>query len=122
MKQLSFFNQFTGQTVTPSPRQLALKPGDYYAITRPTVALVDALGLAEIYDNVPTVYGHIITNEPQPGYFLVRGFSQWCPDGELGTFNICEATTHPLTPQQFEAARAAGWPKEIPPHSATAEE
>ncbi|GIK36603.1 MAG: hypothetical protein BroJett011_04360 [Chloroflexota bacterium] len=119
-EQLTFFNALTGQTVTAQDWQLQLKPGDYYAIERPTAATVDAKGRVNYFDDVPTVYGQIITNiaeKDEPaykfGHFLVRGFSQWCPEGELGLFNICEATRQ-LTEAQFNAARAAGWPQEVP--------
>ena len=120
MNQLAFFNYVTGETVTAQDWQVQLQVGDYYAIEQPTAA-AGVPGDWEVFSDAPTVYGQIITNtaeedEPayKPGFFLVRGFSAWCPEGELGLFNICEATRQ-LTEAQFNAARAADWPDEIPP-------
>ncbi|MCB0190597.1 MAG: hypothetical protein KDJ65_01490 [Anaerolineae bacterium] len=108
---MKFTNLITGQQVTAKDWQLALKPGDYYLIKSPYVGDQNYTG--------PTIYGEIITNTPEEGeppyeegFFLVRGYSQWCPDGELGMFSIVDATRQ-ITKEEFELARQQGWPKEI---------
>lgn len=125
MNQLSFFDDNLlfalpgGRVVAPAEWQLQLKPGDYYLIERPILRIVNPAGQVERTEG-PAVYGQIVTNQPhpkepvyKPGYFLVRAYSTWCPDGELGTFHISEAT-RPLTAAEFEAARAASWPDSPP--------
>lgn len=97
---MKFTHILTGQEVEATTWQMALKAGDYYCIEG---------------ELMPTVYGHIITNEAEegeppyrPGFFLVRGYSEWCPQGELGMFCIVDAT-RPLSPEEFAQARANGW-------------
>ncbi|MCB0207699.1 MAG: hypothetical protein KDJ52_00125 [Anaerolineae bacterium] len=111
---MNFYNRITGQTVTPEPWQLELKVGDHYIIKQPKFWVGDEVGIA------PTCYGEIITNTPEEdeppypnGFFLVRAFSQWCPEGELGMFCIIEATRQ-ITKEKFEQARLQGWPTEDP--------
>jgi|GEM_PF-1105235 len=111
--QLTFTNILTGETVVPNDWKRRLKPGDYYAIEPPTTATGE-MTQGKInwttFDDLPTVYGHIESDEDcEPGFFWVRGYSQWCPDGELGLLNICEPTRQ-LTAEEFNQAQAAGWP------------
>jgi hypothetical protein len=117
---MKFKNAITGQIVEAQNWQLKLKAGDYYMIKQPPIFTQNEKGQWEEHRG-PTIYGEIITNEPeedeppyQPGFFLVRGYSQWAPTGELGEFCIIDAT-YPLTKEQFDAARAAGWPIHLPP-------
>jgi len=105
---MEFRNMITGQAVRPAPWQLDLKIGDYYTIAAPTAAMGDGEHF-EVFDDMPPVYGEIVDDEEcAPGYFLARGYSAWCPDGELGILNICEPTRR-LTAEEFTAARARGW-------------
>ena len=100
---MTFVNLITGERLEPQPWQEALAVGDYYLIETP---------LGQVGDHTftcPSVYGCILQPVPGPGFFLVRAHSRWCAWGELGLFNICEATRQ-LTEAEFEAARAAGWP------------
>lgn len=110
---MQFINIFTAQTVTPAGWQLALKPGDYYCIAQPVVAIVDlATGVAENYglNDVPAVYGRIEKPIPNaPGNFWVKAYSQWSPKGESGLMCICDPT-HLLTEEEFSQAKANGWP------------
>jgi len=104
-QQQSFINLLTGQAVEPAEWQLALAVGDYYLNDRPVVAINGGMFL----DDVPNIYGEIVSSEGcRPGMFITRGYSQWCPEGELGLFHICEATRQ-LTADEFEAARKEGW-------------
>ena len=106
---MKFYNQITRQIIYPAAWQLDLKVGDYYCIENPQGAVGD-----EIFAG-PTIYGQIESDKdiPRPGFFWVHGYSQWAPTGELGLFNICEATRL-LTEEEFKAARAAHWPLELP--------
>lgn len=104
---MKFFNIVTGQYIEPTDWQLQLKVGDYYINEQATAGMLTSETLT-IYNDMPNVYGQIVEAD-EPGYFLVRAYSQWCPEGELGMFNICDATRK-LTPQEFEQARANDWP------------
>lgn len=106
---MKFQNIITGQWIEATDWQLALKAGDFYCIEQPQLYAGGETSAG------PTIYGQIITNTPEddeplyrPGFFLVRGFSQWCPKGELGEFCIADATRQ-LSHEEFERARAAGW-------------
>lgn len=112
---MKFRNTITGELIKAAPWQLALKAGDYYCIDAPTVMMQNETGDFDHFP-APTVYGEIITSQAEedeppyrPGRFLVRGFSQWSPEGELGEFCIVDATRQ-LTQAEFEEARASGWP------------
>jgi hypothetical protein len=105
---MEFYNFVTGQTVTAQPWQLELKPGDYYCIETPGAAFIDEVGVQDLGD-VPTVYGRIERADDEESFFLVRAYSQACPDGETGLMSACEPTRK-LTEAEFEAARLAGWP------------
>lgn len=116
---MKFKNTITGEWVEATDWQLALKAGDYYCIAQPLVTMPNESDGWDVTLG-PTVYGQIITNEPEreepaylPGYFLVRTFSQWCPEGEMGGFCIVDATRQ-LTPAEFEHARSEGWPGDPP--------
>lgn len=110
---MEFTNMITGQTVTPTDWQQALKVGDYYCIAKPVVAVIDpntghagSLGPNE----VPAVYGRIVSAVPRaPGHFWAKAYSQWCPDGETGLVCIVDPT-HQLTKDEFNQAKASGWP------------
>ena len=107
---MNFYNQFTGETVTPTAWQQALKAGDYYIVEHP-VFQVDAQVLP-----APTVYGRIRSNEGcEPGFFVVKAYSQLCPDGETGLMCICEPTRL-LTRQEFERARKQNWSQGMDQH------
>lgn len=102
---MKFRHMITGEMVEPTDWQLGLQVGDYYR-TDQSVAMVGET----IFDNIPTIYGHIESDEEcEPGWFLVRAYSQWCLKGELGLMCIIEPSCK-LTQEEFEAARAAGWP------------
>jgi hypothetical protein len=105
---MKFTNILTGETVTPEDWQLALKPGDYYTIESPTLAVAgQRVGPPT---GPPTVYGRIENDEDcEPGFFWVQAYSQWCPEGEFGLMNICDPS-RTLTEAEFEQARAEGWP------------
>lgn len=103
---MQYVNLFTGQPVQPADWQLRLQPGDYYIIERPQIGLVGQPAV-----NGPTVYGQIIKKSRLTGLVWVKGFSDWCPEGETGLMNICEPTRR-LTTAEFEAARDAGWPQQ----------
>lgn len=105
---MQFRNIITGQLLTPSDWQAALQVGDYYEIAFPIAAAGDGQRF-DIFDRMPHIYGQIESDEEcQPGFFWVRAYSTDCPRGEVGSFNICEATRK-LTREDFEAARARGW-------------
>lgn len=60
------------------------------------------------------IYNEIVAPDPaEPelleNYRLVRGYSVIVPQGELGEAHIVSAFG-PLNEQQFERARAQGWP------------
>lgn len=102
---MQFVNILTGKTMTPEPWQLELKVGDFYINEKAVAALGE-----DIFYSTPNIYGQIVSDEDcRPGYFWVRGYSEWCPEGELGGFNICEATRK-LTEDEFNQARENGWP------------
>ena len=102
---VKLYNSITGEWVEPAQWQLALKIGDHYAIHPNRIVL------GKQYVPVPTVYGCITSDAGcEPGFFFVSAYSQWNPDGEIGGFCICDAT-HPLTEEQFERAKAEGWPE-----------
>lgn len=106
---MQFYNMVTGQTIEATEWQMALKVGDFYANEAGIVAYLDADSEeAEVLDTPPAIYGEILEAD-EPGYFWVRAYSQWCPEGEFGSFNICEATRQ-LTKEGFEEARQNDWP------------
>lgn len=105
---MEFRNMITGQVVRPAAWQLALAIGDYYEIAAPQGAVGDGQTFT-VFDDLPPIYGQIVSDEEcAPGYFLARGYSEWCPDGELGLLAVCEPTRR-LTAEEFAAARARGW-------------
>jgi hypothetical protein len=102
---MKLWNQIKNAWVEPEPWQLGLKVGDYYAIY-PNRLVVGPQALP-----APTVYGRIQSDENcEAGFFIVLGYSEWMPQGEVGEFCICEAT-HILTEEQFRQAQQAGWPE-----------
>jgi hypothetical protein len=97
----------TGELITPAAWQLALQVGDYYTIEAPIAGVGDGDRFTTFA--MPPVYGRIESDEEcQPGYFWVRAYSQECPQGESGSFNICEATRL-ISAEEFAAAKARGW-------------
>ena len=104
---MKFWNSVLNAWVEPSEWQKELKIGDFYAI------YPNRIVMGKQFLPAPTVYGLITNDEDcEPGYFFVRAFSQWMPDGDIGEFCICDAT-HRLTEEQFKEAQAAGWPEDI---------
>jgi hypothetical protein len=70
------------------------------------VASVDGV----VYPNLPTIYGEIVSDEDcEPGFFWVKGYSQMCPEGEIGSINTCEPARK-LSKAEFNQAKADGWP------------
>lgn len=109
---MKFKHIFTGQWIEPEEWQANLRVGDYYRIDQPVAMLAPTGNPREIQRKfqVPTVYGRLESAEGcPPGYFYARGYSQWCPTGEIGLVCIVEPTRQ-LTQEEFEQARAAGWP------------
>lgn len=106
---MKFINKITNQTVEAQPWQTKLKPGDYYLIKAPIIYLE-----GETFTG-PTIYGQILPSHEETylpaGFHTVRGYSQWAPEGELGLFCIVDASRQ-LTQDEFEQARAQGWPAE----------
>jgi len=100
-----FLNSLTGEWVTPAEWQSALKVGDYYAIHPARIVL------GKQYFPMPSVYGRITSNKGmEPGYFLVKAYSQLMPEGDVGEICICDPT-HLLTKEHFKQAKQAGWPE-----------
>jgi hypothetical protein len=91
--QTAYHNYYTGARVYPYDWQLKLQKGSYYRI---------------VSEYIPTIYGEILEFLREPGYFLVRSYSEWCLDGEEGPLRIVEPTRI-LTQQEFEEARARHW-------------
>lgn len=109
---MQFINFITGETVVPEDWRLALRPGDFYRIDRPVIgALARHLqGYIDVLDDV-TVYGEILNSKDcEEGFFNVHAYSTWTPIGEEGIICILEPTAK-ISREEFEAARAAGWPR-----------
>lgn len=109
---MKFKHIFTGQWIEPEAWQADLQVGDHYYIEQPQAMLLSTNNPDEFQSKyqTPPVYGRIESAENCPtGYFYVEGFSQWCPEGEHGLMCIVEPSRK-LTPEEFERARAAGWP------------
>lgn len=87
---MEFYNMVTGETVRPTDWQLQLKVGDFYANEAGVAAYADSEGV-KVIGRPPTIYGEIL-EAAEPGFFRVKAYSVWCPEGEGGLFNICEAT------------------------------
>jgi len=85
------------------PGQAAVQPGAYFVRTNAFV----------------TVYGEVLepppedrsryASEPLRHFRFTRCFSAWCPDGEIGDTHVV-SIARVLTPEEFAAAREAGWP------------
>ena len=105
---MEIINPLTNEPVQVQEWQLNLKPGDYYLIASP-ICQVGHLRIP-----APPIYGYVEDIEhPYTGYIYVRGFSQWCPAGELGGMFIAEPTRQ-LTAAEFLAAQSADWPTSPP--------
>ena len=91
--QTSYYNRMTGAQVYPYDWQLKLQKGSYYRI---------------ISEYIPTIYGVILESLREPGYFLVRAYSEWCLGGNKAIMCVVEPTRI-LTEREFEEARARHW-------------
>lgn len=80
--------------------------------------------IVDCYGEPLAIYGEVIESpyeedrelykEPHmAGYRLSRCFSSMCPEGELGDTHISTMIAL-LSREQFEKARAAGWPSDKP--------
>jgi hypothetical protein len=74
------------------PSQLELRKGDFYAMD-------SGMDFA--------IFGQLQDDPDEQGYALARAYSRILPEGELGDVHI--STAVPLTPDEFEAAKASGW-------------
>ena len=92
----TYYNFLTGAQVTPDDWQMKIKKGNYYEI---------------VTENLPIIYGVILETAREKGYFRVRAYSKWCPDGEEGILCVVEPTRI-LTRQEFERARTQRWKTE----------
>ncbi|MBI1793367.1 MAG: hypothetical protein HYR70_04160 [Chloroflexi bacterium] len=86
----SYFNALTGAQTVPTAWQKNLKDGDFYEI-----APVDGSAF-------PTIYGKILEVRDE-GFFWVKAYSAWCPQGEEGLLCIVEPTRR-ITQEEFRAA------------------
>jgi hypothetical protein len=91
--QTYYYNALMGAQVTPDDWQTKIKKGDHYEI---------------VTECFPIIYGVILEPFREIGYYRVRAYSEWCPDGQEGTLSIVEPTRI-LTLQEFEQARLRHW-------------
>ena len=80
----------------------SLTPGSFYRINHPVLSVGDT----QLDCN--TIYGKTL-ERPDNGFVMAKGFSQSCPDGEVGHMSLSSISTL-LTPADFSEARDAGWP------------
>jgi hypothetical protein len=85
------------------PWQAAVAPGDHYVTFF-------------AYDNgALVIYGQVLPPDPESSLRAnsreVRAFSQDCPEGEYGIVHVA-GIAGLITPEQFEHARALGWPND----------
>jgi hypothetical protein len=107
---MQFVNLLTGKTINSMPWQDELDPGSFYAIENPVIGMlnVDGFDPITIPDNV-IVYGEILNADGcDEGFFNVRAYSTYCPDGEEGLFCVADATRR-ISREEFESAREKGW-------------
>ena len=91
---LSYFNALTGAEVRPDEWQMKLRKGDFYEINTGD-------------QSFPPIYGEILDG-PEKGYFKVKAYSQWCPEGQQGLLCLVEPTRK-ITRDEFEVARGSKW-------------
>jgi hypothetical protein len=94
--QTYYYNALTGASVIPDDWQTKIKKGDYYEI---------------VSECIPTIYGVILEPFREIGYYHVRAYSEWCPNGQEGHLCIVEPTRI-LTRQEFDYARSQHWKTE----------
>ncbi len=110
---MQFTNMFTGQTITSQPWQDELRPGDHYVIEKPGMGLMGMEGMEflKAIDDL-LIHGEILNAEEcEEGFFNVRAYNSYCPDGEEGIVCIAEITRK-ISREEFETARIGGWSDE----------
>ena len=94
--QTYYYNILMGAHVTPDDWQTKIKKGNYYEI---------------VTECFPTIYGEVLEPFREKGYYHVRAYSEWCPDGQGGMLCIVDPTRI-LTREEFEYARTRHWKTE----------
>jgi hypothetical protein len=95
--QTYYYNFLTGALVVPDHWQMKIRKGTYYEIV--------------LESPYPMIYGVILDITQERGYFWVRAYSTWCPDGEEGMLCIVEPTRM-LTKREFVRAQQRRWKTE----------
>ena len=102
---MKFVNMLTKEERFSEPWQDELQPGDCFVNEQPVAGVIEADGTAKQFDTSkwPIIYCEIVKPAHAPGFFWVKAYSAWEPQGEMGVQCILDARRK-ITREEFTKA------------------